>query len=257
MLEMQAAEGTLLTAFTDHDTLDGWDQIEADGANRGSAPKLVSGIEFSSAALGREVHVVGLGFDAQQPALRAAVAGQAVRRRERAEHIAARLEYLGVHGALAGAERLAGGSALGRPHFARFLVESGRVSSIEAAFRKYLGKGRPAASPVSWPQLEQTITWIRAAGGIAVLAHPLAYQLSRTQLHALVGSFRECGGQAMEVALAGLDAAKLETTGRLAKMHGLRASAGSDFHAIGQGWRMPSRIPPLPDYLEPVWDTWI
>ncbi|MBP8925489.1 MAG: PHP domain-containing protein [Pseudomonadales bacterium] len=257
MLVLQAAEGTRLTAFTDHDTLDGWDQACAGAAATADGPRLISGIEFSSAANGREIHVVGLGFDPDHPPLRKAVEGQARHRRARAEAIGARLEHLGVHGALEGAERLAQGSMLGRPHFARFLVESGRVRNIEAAFRKYLGKGRPAASAVLWPELENPVAWIRAAGGIAVLAHPLAYELSRNQLHALVGRFRECGGEAIEVALPGLDMAKLALAANLARTHGLRASAGSDFHSTAQSWRLPSRIPPLPDFLEPVWNVWV
>lgn len=257
MLALQAAEGTGLTAFTDHDTLDGWDQVQAGAAAAHGGPRLISGIEFSSASNGREIHVVGLGFDADHAPLRNAVAAQSQRRRERAERIGARLEHVGVHGALAGAERLAQGSMLGRPHFARFLVESGRVPSVEAAFRKYLGKGKPAASAVLWPELEHAIAWVRAAGGVAVLAHPLAYELSRRQLHTLVGTFRECGGEAIEVALPGLDAAKLALVAGLARTHGLRASAGSDFHSSGQGWRLPSRIPPLPDFLEPVWNVWV
>ena len=90
-----------------------------------------------------------------------------------------------------------------------------------------------------------------------MLAHPLAYELSRRQLHALVGHFRECGGEAIEVALPGLDAAKLAMVASIARTHRLRASAGSDFHSSAQSWRMPSRIPPLPDFLEPVWNTWV
>jgi 3',5'-nucleoside bisphosphate phosphatase len=256
LLGLLAAAGVVLGAFTDHDTLAGWDQIAARPARGAEPPRLLPGIEFSADAAGREIHVVGLGFDPGHPVLRGAVASQQTRRRERAERIAARLEYLGVRGALAGAEAAAGGAGLGRPHFARFLVACGRVRTEEEAFHRYLGKGKPAACRMHWPELAEVIGWIRAAGGRAVLAHPLAYRLSGTKLRALVEQFRACGGDAVEVALPGLAPAELELIGQLTRAAGLRASAGSDFHTA-EGWNTPARIPPLPPWLDPLWSEWI
>lgn len=256
LLEMQSAAGVGLTAFTDHDTLDGWDRIAAMAAPVPGLPRLLPGIEFSVDAAGREIHVVGLGFDPAHPAIRGGIASQQARRRARAERIAARLEYLGVRGALAGAEREAAGAGLGRPHFARFLVASGRVRTPEEAFHRYLGKGKPAACRMEWPGLEEATGWIRAAGGRAVLAHPLAYKATRSKLRALIGRFRDCGGDAVEVALPGLAAADMALVAQLTREAGLRASAGSDFHATG-GWNVPARIPPLPAGLEPVWADWV
>lgn len=256
VLEMQSAAGVGLTAFTDHDTLEGWDRIAAMATPATAAVRLLPGIEFSVDAAGREIHVVGLGFDPAHPAIRAGVASQQVRRRGRGERIAARLEYLGVHGALAGAEVAAGGAGLGRLHFARFLVASGRVRTLDEAFHRYLGTGKPAACRMEWPGMEEAAGWIRAAGGRAVLAHPLAYRMTRSKLRALVAQFRDCGGDAVEVALPGLAAADMEVVAQLTREAGLRASAGSDFHAPS-GWNLPGRIPPLPPGLDPVWDEWI
>ena len=96
------------------------------------------------------------------------------------------------------------------------------------------------------------------AGGldIAVLAHPLAYGLTATKLRALIEAFRACGGDALEVAVPGLPPADIEHIGQLTRAAGLRASAGSDFHAEG-GWNAPARIPPLPPYLDAVWAEWV
>ena len=256
LLDLQRAEGTQLTAITDHDTLGGFDQVAA-ATCAGTGPRLLSGIEFSAAHERREVHVVGLGFDAGDRALRAVVAAQGARRGERARQIAARLEALGYPGALEAAVRHADGGAIGRPHFARFLIESGRVRNSEEAFSRYLGEGRPAWCGIHWPEMGEVVRWIRAADGVAVLAHPLAYSLGRGRLRALVEGFRELGGAAVEVALAGLPDADMYTVARLVRDAGMRASAGSDFHTMAQFWRRPARIPALPDYLEPVWTEWL
>lgn len=256
LLELQAAAGVQLMAITDHDTLAGWDWAQQSAATLTAGVTLLPGVEFSVDASRREIHLLGLGFDADDVALRQALQRQQLRRRERAERIAARLEHLGVHGALAGAEAIAGDAAICRPHFARFLVDSGRVCTPEEAFRRYLGRNAPAALRMEWPPLHEAIGWIHAAGGRAVLAHPHVYRLSRTGLHTLVAEFRDAGGDALEVAMPGLAAGVLETLAALARRTGLRASAGSDFHSLA-GWKQPQRIPPLPSGLDALWEEWV
>ena len=253
LLALQTAAGVELLAITDHDTLAGWDQAQPVGEG---APRLLPGIEFSVEATRQEVHVLGLGFDPDHPGLRQSVQDQQERRRQRAERIADRLEYLGVPGALAGAEEEAGGAGIGRPHFARFLVASGRVRNFDEAFRRYLGRGKPAACRMEWPPLGDAIEWIHAAGGRAVLAHPHSYKLTRSALRGLVGEFRAAGGDALEVAMPGLAPGQIGELARLTREAGLRASAGSDFHSP-DGWNLPSRIPPLPPGLEALWDEWV
>ena len=93
--------------------------------------------------------------------------------------------------------------------------------------------------------------FVRDDADIAVLAHPLAYKLTRSKLRALIAQWRDCGGDAVEVALPGLTATDMEMVAQLTREAGLRASAGSDFHAEG-GWNTPARIPPLPACVEPV-----
>lgn len=256
LLALQAAAGTALVAITDHDTLAGWDAAQVAMMAARDWPRLLPGIEFSVAAQQREIHVVGLGFEPTHPQLREVVVLQQLRRRERAERIGERLEYLGVPGALEGAEQFAVGAAIGRPHFARFLVASGRVRTVDEAFSRYLGRGRPAAVRIEWPALHEVIGWLHAAGGIAVLAHPHAYRLSHRRLHALAAEFRAAGGDALEVAMPGLAADQIGSLARLARELRLRASAGSDFHRP-DAWNLPSRIPPLPPGLDAVWDEWV
>jgi 3',5'-nucleoside bisphosphate phosphatase len=257
LLGLLAADGIALAAITDHDTFDGWAGVTPE-AQAAAGCRLVPGIEFSSCYQNRECHIVGLGFDPAHPGMRAAVESQNRRRHERARQLAARLEWLGIPGALEGALAHADGAAPGRPHFARFLVESGRVRNVDEAFDRYLGEGKPAACPVIWPTIDEVSGWIRAAGGVAVLAHPLAYSFARTRskLRSLVAAFRESGGAAVEVAMAGVATDRMAQLASLVMESGLRASAGSDFHSLSQHWRRPCRVPALPSGLEPVWTEW-
>lgn len=257
LLRLLADDGVGLAAITDHDTLGAYDAIAGQALPEGL--RLIGGIEFSATHEGREIHVVGLGFDPCDPGLREAVALQTGRRRERARRIAERLERLGVPGALEAVSRIAGEGVPGRPHFARFLVEAGRVRDADEAFDRYLGSGKPAGVPIDWPGTEQVTGWIRTSGGVAVLAHPLAYAFARTRgkLRGLIGAFRECGGAAVEVAVAGASPDRMQTLARHVREAGLRASAGSDFHGHAQPWRRPCRVPSLPDFLEPVWSEWL
>ncbi len=258
LLRLLAGDGVTLAAITDHDTFEGWSRIEP-GAPEAAGLRLLTGIEFSSRYQNRECHVVGLGFDAGHAGIRAAVEAQVQRRHERARQLAARLEYLGVPGALHAALAHADGAVPGRPHFARFLVDQGRVRDMEEAFDRYLGEGKPAACPVLWPAMDEVIGWIRAAGGVAVLAHPLAYRFAKTRskLRSLISSFKECGGAAVEVAMAGSAPDRMAQVAKLVAEAGLRASAGSDFHSAAQFWRRPCRVPELPAGLEPVWSEWL
>ncbi len=134
---------------------------------------------------------------------------------------------------MSGAKRHAGNSAaIGRSHFARFLVEQKHVRNTNDAFRRYLGAGRPGYVPPSWPELAQATDWIHRAGGHAVLAHPDRYRLPPRVMQSLFEAFRQCGGDAIEISSDGRsrDSAQI----RLARRFGFALSSGSDFHAPGK-----------------------
>jgi hypothetical protein len=176
--------------------------------------------------------------------------------------IAQRLEKRGFAGALQGARTLAGGAVLGRPHFARWLVEAGHVADMARAFKQYLGAGKIGDVATAWPQLAETILSISAAGGVAVLAHPLKYQLTRTQLRRLLVDFQSAGGCGVELVcgvqnpvqtseLRGL-LASLARDGNHSPLH---CSVGSDFHQPDQPWRELG-CARLPEGVEPIWNLW-
>ncbi len=251
-LLQRAADSDLeLLAITDHDTLDGWRQV---GDTRGV--RLVPGIELSSRWGGRGVHLVGLAIDPDSAAMAEALRHQRRARLERAGRIAEKLEKLGAENPLEGARAIAGGDNIGRPHFARHLVASGFCDSVEDAFRRHLGDGRPGDVKEAWPTLEVATRWIVDAGGIAVLAHPARYKLTATRLRALVDDFVVAGGRAIEVICGSQPPQWTRQLAALAAERGLLASAGSDFHRPGRPWAELGRVAPLPDDCEPVWRHW-
>jgi len=239
-------------ALTDHDTTAGLLLAREAAALEGI--QLISGIEFSSHWGKGGVHIVGLGFDVDSPPLQAAIDAQNIARNSRAEQIALRLARAGIKDALAGAQALAGDANVGRPHFAQYLVNIGAVANINAAFKKYLGAGKPADVKYQWPDMATVIGWIHSAGGIAVLAHPCKYELTRTKMVALIKDFAAAGGDALEV-VSGMQAHPVtEDLARIAVAHNLAASCGSDFHVPNQAWQELGCFPSLPERCRPVWE---
>jgi predicted metal-dependent phosphoesterase TrpH len=175
----------------------------------------------------------------------------------RAQRIAAELERLGMPGALEGALELAGNEAkLSRSHFARHLVREGRVRDAQAAFDKYLGQGKPAYVAHRWATLENAVSWIRAAGGTAVLAHPGRYDLKPMMRHEMLREFRSFGGEAIEVVTGSHRPEEYATWQRVALEHGFLASRGADYHGPGESAWEPGRLPALHASLTPVWSQW-
>lgn len=244
--------GVTTLALTDHDTVAGLGRAQT--AAHALGLTLVSGIEFSSQWGRGGVHIVGLNLDLDSPDLHLAIAQQQAAREERARAIDQRLAKLGIPGALDGARRLAGEGQLGRPHFAGYLVERGLVKDAGAAFKKYLGAGKPADVKFQWPSIEQVVGWIQAAGGLAVLAHPRKYPLTRTKMSALIGDFAELGGDALEVISGQQPSGMAEDLARLASSHELAASCGSDFHRPDAPWQELGNFGRLPPGCQPVWE---
>ncbi|HEY7885858.1 MAG TPA: PHP domain-containing protein [Cellvibrionaceae bacterium] len=244
--------GVDIIALTDHDTVAGIAEAEQAAGELGLT--LVPGIELSSRWGKVGVHIVGLNIDCQHPALVAAIEYQQHARRERNSEIAVRLEKLGLVNVLAEAEILAGdGGQLGRPHFAQLLIAEGRARDMNQAFKKYLGAGKRADVAVEWLSMEALVTAIHQAGGLAVLAHPAKYNLTRTKLRALVSGFAEAGGDALEVISGQQPAGLAADLSRLAADYELSCSCGSDFHHPERLWQELGRFEALPAPARLVW----
>jgi predicted metal-dependent phosphoesterase TrpH len=140
-----------------------------------------------------------------------------------------------------------------RMHLASALVAGGHVARADEAFKKYLGSGKSASVAAEWPALDVVVGWIRAAGGVAVLAHPARYSLSAGARRRLLTDFAAAGGAALEVVSGGNGAEHVESIAVLAVKYGFMGSVGSDFHDPQLTWNPLGRSLKLPDCVTPVW----
>ena len=246
-----AAAGIEVLALTDHDTTAGLDEAARGAADAGI--RLVPGVELSASWRAQSIHVLGLWIDPAAPQLRARLDSQLQRRRLRMQRICARLGTLGLPGDDLFAAVAAHGGVPTRAHLADALVAGGHVARTDDAFRKYLGKGKPAHVAADWPALAEVVAWIHAAGGVASLAHPARYALSSGARRQLLTDFAAAGGKALEVVTGANGAHHVEASTMLALSFGLSGSVGSDFHSPAQTWNPLGRSLKLPDRVVPVW----
>lgn len=249
-----AANGVDLLALTDHDDIAGLALARATAEECGIA--FVNGVEISIEWAGLQIHIVGLAFDPASTALNDGLASIRAGRIERARRMGAALEKAGIPDAFEGAMRFAGNpSLISRAHFARHLVDSGVCKDVRSVFESYLVPGRPGYVDHRWASLADSLAWVRAAGGIAVVAHPGRYKLSAREMRRFLAEFHELGGQAIEVMSGSHTVDHVGTFGRLAREFGFLASRGSDFHGPGESYVDLGKLAPLPDGLRPVWDA--
>ncbi|MBW3140277.1 RNase RNM [Ferrimonas balearica] len=227
-----ALQQVTILAITDHDTVAGLGEASEVAAQKGI--RLISGVEISTRWHGFEIHIVGLNFDPQHPAMVALLDSQQRNREARAVAIGDKLAKRRIEGAYEAARAMAGEGVVGRGHFARVLVNRGIVRQPQAAFDKYLGKGQSAYVPTQWCSIEQAVAAIHQAGGVSVLAHPGKYSLSNKWLRKLLGEFQAAGGMAMEALGSQQSPDQRRFLLSLAEEHQMLISAGSDFHQPGR-----------------------
>ena len=249
--------GVTTLGITDHDTFKGYDQARAAAAAAGL--KLVCGIELSTKLHGHSAHLLGyfLGDGNEHgngqgngqrnlDEFRNWVKGQQEARRDRNVRLVARLREFGFDITLAEAEAR-GRGVTGRPHFAQILVEKGYVSNLRQAFDEYLDESAKGYVFRREPQFAEAVERIRAAGGIASLAHPVRV---KGDVPALMPELCAAGLNAIEAYHSDHTAEDTELYLDLACRYGLHVTGGSDFHGaikpsvrLGTGCDGNLRIP--------------
>ncbi|MDR2451768.1 MAG: PHP domain-containing protein [Candidatus Accumulibacter sp.] len=248
-----ADRGVGLLALTDHDETGGLDEARAAAA--GAGLRFVEGVEISIEWGGLQVHIVGLDIDGSNASLNAALDSIRTGRVGRAQRMSTDLEKIGIPGCLDGAMRHAQNpNLISRSHFARYLVEIGVCRDVRGVFDTYLVPGKPGYVTHRWATLDEAVGWIHGAGGVAVVAHPGRYRLSRQELRALLAEFKDLGGQGIEVVSGSSHSPELCVEfSRMAREYGFLASSGSDFHGPQESHVNVGGNAQLPSELAPVW----
>ncbi|HEX7890539.1 MAG TPA: 3',5'-nucleoside bisphosphate phosphatase [Ramlibacter sp.] len=248
-----AANGVELWALTDHDEIGG--QRRAAEAAHAHGMQYLTGTEISVTFAHETVHIVGLGFDAEDPQMHRGLQQTRGGRGNRALDIAAGLAQAGIPNAYEGALKFVGNPDLiSRTHFARHLVESGVCKDTGDVFRRFLTEGKPGYVPHRWASLKDAVRWITDAGGLAVIAHPARYRFTANEEYALFTEFKAHGGRGVEVVTGSHTAAEATKYAATAREFDLAASRGSDFHSPDESHTDLGRLPPLPGELTPVWE---
>ena len=253
LAERAKTNGVELWALTDHDEIAG--QQRAADAAKAQGLNYLTGTEISVTFANETVHIVGLGFDANNADIVQGLKATRGGRTERAQEMSDGLAKVGIKGAYEGALKFVGNPELiSRTHFARFLVESGVCSETHEVFRKYLTEGKPGYVPHRWASLRDAVGWITGANGVAVIAHPARYKFTPNEEYALFTEFIPHGGRGVEVVTGSHTSAEYVKYAETAKEFGLAASRGSDFHSPDESRIDLGTLPFLPGGLTPVWE---
>ena len=254
LAERAKANGVNLWALTDHDELGG--QQRAKAAASALSLDYLAGVEISVTWMGQTIHIVGLGIDADHVGIIEGLRRTRDGRGNRAKLMGEQLLKVGIPGAYEGALHYAGNHELiSRTHFARFLVEQGVCKDTEHVFKNYLVEDKPGYVPHMWAKLDDAVAWIKAAGGVAVIAHPGRYNFNAMQMDELYKHFKDIGGLGIEVITGSHSPDQYLTYGKIAQQYGFLASRGSDFHDPDESHIDLGTLPHLPEHLTPVWSV--
>ena len=237
LVEMACEENLGGLALTDHDTIEGVPERLAE-AKKVDLPAL-SGVELSANHGAIPIHILGYGFDPTDQALNQSLKHLQQTRQVRNEKIIANLLDLGINVTYSQMQSLAGDGVVGRPHFAQLLINLGKVKNMQSAFDKYLRKDRPAYAAREILPVEDAISIVHKAEGLAILAHPGTIPLENNQTIDLIHEFLEMGLDGIEayypVHSPGL---RKELISLCEKMN-LVITGGSDYHGnIRPGTRL-------------------
>lgn len=231
-------EGLSAIALTDHDTIAGCDSASAVAQQEGIA--FIPGVEIEIPWEPGEFHLLGLGLYRISPSLEEALRYLEEERHQRNERIVQKMQEMGISASYEDIRQGIPGP-VGRPHFARFLVERRIVKTKEQAFLRYLAKGRALYVPKGALELSHAVRCITESGGIPILAHPLSLYVSWGKLPGILEELKSRGIRGIEAWHPTARVAECERLEKLGKTLGFLITAGSDYHGSSRPERQLGR----------------
>lgn len=253
LIDMAVEKGLSAIALTDHDTVDGLDEAiargkelsagkcgnapAADETAKGAQPPLphpvevIPGIEFSTEYEKKDVHIVGLYIDYQNPAFQKYLKDFVNSRTDRNIKMCKKLrEEAGMDISYEKLQQEFPGAVITRAHYARYMLSHGYIRNLHEAFDRYIGDNCRYFIPREKVTPVQAVQLILKAHGIPVLAHPILYRLSEERLEKLTAGLKDAGLIAIEALYSTYNPAEERQIRRLAGKYDLCISGGSDFH---------------------------
>lgn len=219
-------KGLKAFALTDHDTTEGVKEAKSIETN----VEVISGVEISTRYDKKEIHIVGLYVNENDADLNKQLKYYREKRVTRNFEILEKLNSLGVDITIDDVKESCTGDVISRAHIAKALVSKGFVGSYTEAFDRYLGDNKCAYVPRETLDYEESMELITKAGGVPVLAHPLLYKMSDTNLENMMVKLRQKGLKAVEVYYSTHSNSDTQHIMAMANRVGLIYSGGSDFH---------------------------
>ena len=236
LIRYAAQKGLAAIALTDHDTIDGIEEAVQAARSLSSqdpdalVPEVIPGVELSTEYRGKDIHIVGLFIDWQNREFADRLRGFADARIYRNRKMCSLLTENGCPVSYEDLEAAFPDTVITRAHFAQYLLDRGMISSIDEAFRKLIGDDCPCFVPREKVTPHDAVRFLLRFGGVPILAHPLQYKMSETELDALVASLTGLGLDGIEVYYSTHRQADTANLSRIAEKYGLLLSGGSDFH---------------------------
>ena len=251
VVRLASQAGCDLFSLTDHDTTDGISeaQLEADSLNL----NLVNGVEISALWRNMAIHILGLGVDINNDTLQTGLEHNQNLRKERAEKIALGLWRSGIKDALEKTQAFSKTNMLTRTHFAQMLISEGYCKDMKSVFRRYLTGKKPGGVGVQWEGYDDVVEWIHAAGGKALIAHPLRYRMTHTKIKKMIIDFKDALGDGLEVVTGTSSQDEINLSSQWTKDYTLLASCGSDFHGWPNQRLRIGNLKDLPDIDKAIW----
>ena len=232
VVDMAREAGLAAVAITDHDTTEGLPEALERG--RGIGMEVVAGIEISARYSPGSMHLLGYDMDHEDSVFAEKVRMLQESRENRNPRIAENLQNLGFSVTMEEVEKVAGSGLVGRPHFARLMVNKGFVRNLNEAFDLYLAKGKPAYAEKVRMEPFDALKMITEAGGVPILAHPFSLELDEDGLSSLVADMKDAGLAGIEVYYPEHTPKMTDQYLKLAEGLDLTVTGGTDFHGANK-----------------------
>jgi len=235
LMQEAARAGLRAIALTDHDTVAGAQEAAAEADRHGL--RFFPGVELDIGCSHGSFHLLGLNLKPESPELASALTVIRENRTSRNLQMVAAIREAGIECSYDELMQIAGGTNVGRPHFARYLVQKGVAPTEQKAFERYIGNGKRFFKRRDSIALSEALRVIHRGGGKAYIAHPLSLQMTFTKLDSKLAEWKELGLDGIEAYHSNATLEECRRLEKLAERHGLLVSAGSDFH----GFHRPDR----------------